>query len=61
LMTTLELEGDYRAIRRFIYLVETAPEFTIIQNVTLAQSQQRGSLQLTLSLTTYYWTPSHAD
>lgn len=61
LQTTLELEGDYRAIRKFIYLVETAREFTIIQNVTLAQSQQGGTLQLTLSLATYYWTPAHAD
>lgn len=61
LRTRLELEGDYRAIRKFIYLVETAPEFTIIQNVTLAQSEQRGGLQLTLSLATYYWTPGHAD
>jgi len=61
LQTTLELEGDYRAIRRFIYLVETAPEFTIIQNVTLAQGEQSGALQLTLDLATYYWTPGHAD
>jgi hypothetical protein len=60
LSTTLELEGDYRAIRKFIYLVETAPEFTIIRNVTLAQSEQR-ALQLTLNLATYYWTPAHAD
>lgn len=60
LRTTLELEGDYRAIRRFVYLVETAPEFTIIRNVELASSED-GPLQLTLSLATYYRTAEHGD
>jgi Tfp pilus assembly protein PilO len=53
--TTVELQGDYRAIRRFVYLLETAPEFTIIQNVELSSSEE-GPLQLTLSLVTYYRT-----
>lgn len=53
LRTTLELEGDYRAIRRFIYLLETAPEFTIIENVLLASAEE-GVLRLTLELSTYY-------
>ena len=60
LETTLELQGDYRAIRRFVYLLETAPEFTIIQNVELASSDQ-GPLQLTLSLATYYRTAGNGD
>ncbi len=60
LNTTLELQGDYRAIRRFVYLLETAPEFTIIQNVELSSSDE-GALQLTLSLATYYRTASHGD
>lgn len=53
LLITLELEGDYRSIRRFIYLLETAPEFTIIENVLLASAEE-GVLRLTLELSTYY-------
>jgi Tfp pilus assembly protein PilO len=53
--TQVELQGDYRAIRRFVYLLETAPEFTIIENVDLSSSED-GPLQLTLSLVTYYRT-----
>lgn len=60
LETTLELQGDYRSIRRFLYLLETAPEFTIIQNVTLASSEE-GELNLTLSLATYYRTAGNGD
>ncbi len=57
---TVQLTGDYRAIRRFIYLLETAPEFTIIQNVELSSSEE-GPLELTLSLATYYRTSGHGD
>jgi len=60
LQTTIELEGDYRSIRRFLYLLETAPEFTIIQNVALASGDE-GPLQLTLSLATYYRTAGNGD
>ena len=58
LHTTLDLQGSYRAIRRFIYLVETAPEFMIIENVSLSQSGPGdGSLQVRLELSTYYSGP----
>lgn len=57
---SLDLQGDYSAIRRFVYLLETAPEFTIIENVTLASSEQ-GPLNLTLSLATYYRTRADGD
>lgn len=58
--TTLDLEGDYRAIRRFLYLLETAPEFTIIENVALSSTEE-GPLRLTLSLVTYFRTRSDGD
>jgi hypothetical protein len=58
--TTVELEGDYRAVRRFLYLLETAPEFTIIQNVALSSTEE-GPLRLTLSLVTYFRTGSDGD
>jgi hypothetical protein len=62
LKTTLDLQGDYRAIRRFIYLLETAPEFTIIDHVALSRSgPEGGGLRLTLELSTYYWSPGGED
>lgn len=62
LKTTLDLQGSYRAIRRFIYLLETAPEFTIIENVSLSQpGPGDGSLQVNLELSTYYSAPPDGD
>jgi Tfp pilus assembly protein PilO len=57
---SLDLQGDYGAIRRFVHLLETAPEFTIIENVTLTSSEQ-GRLQLNLALATYYRTEADGD
>jgi hypothetical protein len=60
LRTTLDLQGSYRAIRRFIYLLETSPEFMIIENVSLSQAGagDDGGLQVTLELSTYYSGPA---
>ena len=48
------LQGDYEGIRRFIYALETAPEFVIIDDVSLAQAEANKPLTLTLELSTYY-------
>lgn len=53
------LQGDYANIRRFIYELETAPEFVIIDGVTLAQVDASKPLTLTLDLSTYYRLGSH--
>lgn len=60
LRTVLDLEGEYRAIRRFVFLLESAPEFTIIENVTLTSSEE-GTLQLSLDLATYFRTEVDGD
>lgn len=60
LAVSLDLQGSYDAIRRFIYLLETAPEFTIIENVALASSEG-GELHLTLALATYYRNGGNGD
>ena len=52
--TRIVLQGDYEAIRRFIYELETAPEFVIIDDVALAQSEADKPLTLTLALSTYF-------
>ena len=61
LTTTYLLSGDYRNIRKFIYAIETAPEFIVIENVGLqsageqAQQQNRG-LAMSLDIATYFRT-----
>ena len=54
-------QGDYESLRRFIYELESAPAFVIIDNVTLAQSDPGKPLALTLRLSTYYRLRANAD
>ena len=56
LRTTMMLAGEYEDIRRFIYAVETAPEFILIEEVILSKGDEaEEALILTLGLSTYYW------
>jgi hypothetical protein len=56
--TTYTLTGDYRDVRRFIYSLETAPEFIVLENIGLSSSadekQQARSLAMTLDIATYF-------
>jgi len=52
------LQGDYQAFRQFVYELETAPEFVIIDDVTLQQRDAQ-TLTFTLELSTYYPLDSH--
>ena len=52
--TRMVLEGDYRSVRQFLYELETTPEFIIVDDVALAQSEVNKPLQLTLEVSTYY-------
>ncbi len=49
------LSGDYRNIRRFVHELETAPEFLILENLRLRQSdvEERG-LNVEVEIATYY-------
>jgi Tfp pilus assembly protein PilO len=52
---TLVLEGTYESVREFLYRVETAEEFIVIDNLVLTQGTELNSpLVLTLSLSTYF-------
>jgi Tfp pilus assembly protein PilO len=57
LTTSYQLSGDYRDVRRFIYSMETMPEFVILENIGLASSgddpQDRG-LAMKLNVATYF-------
>jgi Tfp pilus assembly protein PilO len=53
---TALLIGDYRNIRQYIHKLETAPEFIVLENVSLAQSEneQARGLTVTVQVATYY-------
>ena len=58
LTTTYTLSGDYRDVRRFIYSLETAPEFIVLENVGLTSASgdelaKRG-LAVALEIATYF-------
>lgn len=55
------LQGEYEAFRRFIYDLETAPEFVIIDDVTLTQGEGGKPLTFTLELSTYYPLVAHGN
>jgi len=54
LQTKIVLQGDYEGLRRFIYDLETSPEFIIIDSVALAQSEANKPLTFNIELSTYY-------
>jgi hypothetical protein len=45
---------DYESFRQFIYELESAPAFVIIDDLTLSQGEPGKPLTLTLQLSTYY-------
>ena len=48
------LQGQWGDIRDFIYQLESAPEFVIIDDVTLLESSGDQPLTLTIDLSTYF-------
>ena len=54
LQIRMVLQGDYEAVRRFVYELETAPQFVIIDDMTLSQADSTKPITLTLELSTYY-------
>jgi type II secretion system (T2SS) protein M len=50
----MAMQGDYASVRQFIYDIERAPAFVIIDNLTLAQTDQAKPLLLTVELSSYY-------
>jgi Tfp pilus assembly protein PilO len=54
LVVRVSLEGDYEAFRQFIYALETAPEFVVVDDVTISFIDQTKPLIFSLELSTYY-------
>jgi hypothetical protein len=48
------LKSDYENFRNFIYQLESAPEFVILDDVTLTETEGSGPLTITLNLSTYF-------
>jgi hypothetical protein len=46
--------GDYESFRQFVYDLETAPEFVIIDHLSIAVGDPSRPLAFTLELSTYY-------
>jgi hypothetical protein len=61
LRTSMVLQGNYGNVRQFIYDLETAPAFVIIDDVTLAQPDPDKPLAVTLELSTYFRTGLNGD
>jgi Tfp pilus assembly protein PilO len=56
------LSGEYRNIRRFIHALETAPEFLVLENVELSQSEvENRGLNVTVEIATYYRTGANGN
>jgi type II secretory pathway component PulM len=55
LKISMVLSGGYPEMREFIHILETSPEFVVIDNVQLAEGADgAGSLVVTLELSTYF-------
>ena len=55
LRTTMVLAGQYEDVRGFIHVLETAPEFILVEDVLLGQGNESDTgLVLTLGVSTYY-------
>ena len=54
LQTRMALQGEWENMRRFIFELETAPEFVIVDSISLAQSEVGKPQALNLELSTYY-------
>ncbi|HEU4938359.1 MAG TPA: type 4a pilus biogenesis protein PilO [Vicinamibacterales bacterium] len=56
------LSGEYRNIRRFIHELETAPEFLVLENVELTQSEiENRGLNVSVDIATYYRTGANGN
>lgn len=55
LQIRLAVEGSYDNVRALIYQLDTAPEFVVIDNISLSEeSGERNVLKLSLDMSTYY-------
>jgi Tfp pilus assembly protein PilO len=51
---TMVVQGDYRNIRQFIYELESAPNFVIIDDLTITERTENEPQHLTINMSTYF-------
>jgi hypothetical protein len=56
-----EFQGNYDNLRQFIYQLESAPEFVIIDDVALSQNDPTKPLTLLIELSSYYRLDAHGN
>lgn len=62
LTVTMRLTGDYTSIRGFIHQLETAPEFIVLEGVTVTQGGEgERELDVTAQVATYYRSGANGD
>jgi len=54
LIIKMQLQCDYESFRDFLYQLETAPEFVIIDDVTLSEATGADNQTLVIDLSTYF-------
>jgi Tfp pilus assembly protein PilO len=55
LAVTVDFTGNYSDVRRFLYALETSPEFLVVENVQLIQEADgKTPLRVTTTVSTYY-------
>jgi Tfp pilus assembly protein PilO len=57
----MDLAGSYANMRGFIHQLEIAPEFVIIDNVSIAEGADEGTLVVNMELSTYYRDAAFSD
>ena len=59
---TMNLTGDYGSIRRFIHELETAPEFLVLESVSVTTTSEGDRrLSVVAQVATYYRAPAHGN
>jgi Tfp pilus assembly protein PilO len=48
------LQGEYESLRQFLFELESAPEFVIIDDVAFVEATGSDTLTLTVNMSTYY-------
>jgi len=62
LRITMDLEGDYRDVREFVYRLESSPEFVVIEEITLdTGADENAPLALSMRLATYFRSGSDGE
>lgn len=59
LVMTMVLQGSYEDFREFIYALESAPEFLIVDNVLLTEGSPNEPLTFTVTMSTYFRLRDH--